>query len=137
VSRRCSPLPAAFVADALEEVGGKGAAGAILIPSGSPRRASRRCRTVGGDRPQARRPDPRAEHLRLLLHAGESCATFCTPYHVKGSVRALVAERWHRMAILGFSRTTKMGVSSIVGVGNKRYHEDDLLPFLRQDDNTQ
>jgi len=42
------------------------------------------------------------------------------------------------MAILGFSRTTKMGVSSIVGVGNKAdIDEDDLLTFFEQDDNTQ
>jgi acyl-CoA synthetase (NDP forming) len=42
------------------------------------------------------------------------------------------------MAILGFSRTSKMGVSAIVGLGNKSdLDEDDLLTFFGQDDNTQ
>jgi acyl-CoA synthetase (NDP forming) len=41
------------------------------------------------------------------------------------------------MAILGFSRSSKMGVSAIVGVGNKAdIDEDDLLTFFEQDDNT-
>src|SRR5947208_1074551 len=41
------------------------------------------------------------------------------------------------MAILGFSRTTKMGVSAIVGLGNKSdVDEDDLLTYFEQDDNT-
>jgi acyl-CoA synthetase (NDP forming) len=41
------------------------------------------------------------------------------------------------MAILGFSRTTKMGVSAIVGLGNKSdVDEDDLLTFFEEDPNT-
>ncbi len=39
------------------------------------------------------------------------------------------------MAILGFSRSTKMGVSAIVGLGNKAdIDEDDLLTFFEQDE---
>jgi len=65
-------------------------------------------------------------------------ATFCTPYDVKGSVALSSQSGGIGMAILGFSRTTKMGVSSIVGVGNKAdIDEDDLLTFFEQDDNTQ
>jgi acyl-CoA synthetase (NDP forming) len=42
------------------------------------------------------------------------------------------------MAIIGFSRTNQMGVSAIVGLGNKAdIDEDDLLTFFEQDDNTQ
>ena len=41
------------------------------------------------------------------------------------------------MAILGFSRSSRMGVSAIVGVGNKAdIDEDDLLTFFESDDNT-
>src|SRR6202048_770014 len=41
------------------------------------------------------------------------------------------------MAIIGFSRSAKMGVSAIVGLGNKAdLDEDDLLTFFEQDDNT-
>ena len=42
------------------------------------------------------------------------------------------------MAIIGFSRSAKMGVSAIVGLGNKSdLDEDDFLTFFEQDDNTQ
>ena len=41
------------------------------------------------------------------------------------------------MAIIGFSRSAKMGVSAIVGLGNKSdIDEDDLLAFFEQDANT-
>jgi acyl-CoA synthetase (NDP forming) len=41
------------------------------------------------------------------------------------------------MAIIGYSRSAKMGVSAIVGLGNKSdIDEDDLLLFFEQDDNT-
>jgi acyl-CoA synthetase (NDP forming) len=41
------------------------------------------------------------------------------------------------MSIIGFSRSTKMGVSAIVGLGNKSdLDEDDLLIYFEQDDNT-
>src|SRR5690625_7067755 len=65
-------------------------------------------------------------------------ATFCTPYDVKGGVALSSQSGGIGMAILGFSRTTKMGVSAIVGVGNKSdIDEDDLLTFLEQEDNTE
>ncbi len=41
------------------------------------------------------------------------------------------------MSIIGFSRSTKMGVSAIVGLGNKAdLDEDDLLTYFEQDENT-
>ena len=41
------------------------------------------------------------------------------------------------MAIIGFSRSAKMGVSAIVGLGNKSdIDEDDLLTFFEQDPST-
>ena len=41
------------------------------------------------------------------------------------------------MAIVGFSRSSKMGVSAIVGLGNKAdIDEDDLLTFFESDPNT-
>ena len=41
------------------------------------------------------------------------------------------------MSIIGFARSTKMGVSAIVGLGNKSdLDEDDLLTYFEQDDNT-
>src|SRR5437764_3076111 len=65
------------------------------------------------------------------------CATFCTPYDVQGPVALSSQTGGIGMAILGFSHSTKMRVSAIVGLGNKAdIDEDDLLTFFEQDDNT-
>jgi acyl-CoA synthetase (NDP forming) len=66
------------------------------------------------------------------------CATFCTPYDVKGKVALSSQSGGVGMSIIGFSRSTKMGVSAIVGLGNKSdLDEDDLLTYFEQDPNTQ
>ena len=60
------------------------------------------------------------------------CATFCTAYDVKGSTALSSQSGGIGMAIIGFSRSAKMGVSAIVGLGNKSdIDEDDLLTLLR------
>ena len=60
------------------------------------------------------------------------CATFCTAYDVKGSAALSSQSGGIGMAIIGFSRSAKMGVSAIVGLGNKSdIDEDDLLDLLR------
>jgi acetyl coenzyme A synthetase (ADP forming)-like protein len=132
-------IPAKFVPAALEEVGKKGAAGAILIPSGF------------GETGNVELQDEvvaiaRKHGVRILgpniygyYYTPENLsATFCTPYDVKGGVALSSQSGGIGMAILGFSRSAKMGVSSIVGVGNKAdIDEDDLLTFFEQDDNTQ
>ena len=131
-------VPAKFVAGALEQVAEKGAAGAILIPSGFAETGNQELQ----DEVVA---IARKSGVRLLgpniygyYYTPENlCATFCTPYDVKGSVALSSQSGGIGMAILGFSRTTKMGVSAIVGVGNKSdIDEDDLLTFFEQDDNT-
>jgi acyl-CoA synthetase (NDP forming) len=66
------------------------------------------------------------------------CATFCTAYDVKGKAALSSQSGGIGMAIVGFSRSAQMGVSAIVGLGNKSdIDEDDLLAFFEQDDNTQ
>jgi acyl-CoA synthetase (NDP forming) len=71
-------------------------------------------------------------NLRVGLHA-----TFCTAYDVKGHAALSSQSGGIGMAIIGFSRSAKMGVSAIVGLGNKSdIDEDDLLTFFEQDDNT-
>ncbi|WIX91153.1 acetate--CoA ligase family protein [Amycolatopsis sp. DG1A-15b] len=132
-------IPAKFVPAALEEVGRKGVAGAILIPSGF------------GETGNIALQDEvvaiaRKHGVRILgpniygyYYTPENLsATFCTPYDVKGGVALSSQSGGIGMAILGFSRSAKMGVSSIVGVGNKAdIDEDDLLTFFEQDDNTE
>ncbi len=65
------------------------------------------------------------------------CATFCTPYDRKGGVALVSQSGGVGMAILGYSRSHQMGVSAIVGLGNKcDVDEDDLLDYFRQDPST-
>ncbi|MFC0622474.1 acetate--CoA ligase family protein [Kribbella deserti] len=131
-------VPAKFVAGALEQCGLKGVAGAILIPSGFAETGE-----------QALQDEvlavARKHGVRLLgpniygyYYLPEKlCATFCTPYDVQGSVALSSQSGGIGMAILGFSRSSRMGVSAIVGVGNKAdIDEDDLLTFFEADDNT-
>jgi acetyl coenzyme A synthetase (ADP forming)-like protein len=131
-------IPAKFVAAALEEVGAKGVAGAILIPSGFGETGNQELQ----DEVVA---IARKHGVRILgpniygyYYTPENlCATFCTPYDVKGQVALSSQSGGIGMAILGFSRSAKMGVSAIVGVGNKAdIDEDDLLTFFESDDNT-
>ncbi|HET7328875.1 MAG TPA: acetate--CoA ligase family protein [Nocardioidaceae bacterium] len=131
-------VPAKFVAGALEQCGEKGVAGAILIPSGF-------AETGNQELQDEAVAIARKHGVRILgpniygyYYTPENlCATFCTPYDVKGGVALSSQSGGIGMAILGFSRSSKMGVSAIVGVGNKSdIDEDDLLTFFEQDDNT-
>ncbi|MFC7340501.1 acetate--CoA ligase family protein [Saccharopolyspora griseoalba] len=131
-------VPAKFVAGALEECGRKGIGAAVLIPSGF-------AETGNADLQEEVVAVARKHGIRLLgpniygyyYTPQNLCATFCTPYDVRGGVALTSQSGGIGMAILGFSRTTKMGVSAIVGLGNKSdVDEDDLLTFFEQDDNT-
>ncbi|WP_037805861.1 acetate--CoA ligase family protein [Amycolatopsis sp. La24] len=132
-------IPAKFVPAALEEAGEKGVAGAILIPSGFGETGNIELQnevlTIA-----------RKHGVRILgpniygyYYTPENLsATFCTPYDVKGGVALSSQSGGIGMAILGFSRSAGMGVSAIVGVGNKAdIDEDDLLTFFEHDDNTE
>ena len=131
-------IPAKFVAGALVECGEKKIPGAVLIPSGFA---------------EAGAPELQAEiveigkkyNVRLMgpniygfyYTPANLCATFCTAYDVKGHAALSSQSGGIGMAIIGFSRSAKMGVSAIVGLGNKSdIDEDDLLAFFEQDPNT-
>ncbi|MCA1218123.1 acetate--CoA ligase family protein [Streptomyces sp. 8L] len=132
-------IPAKFVPAALEEVGRKGIPNAVLIPSGFAE--------TGEHELQDRIVKIAEEHgIRLLgpnIYGYYStwqdlCATFCTPYDVKGGVALTSQSGGIGMAILGFARTTKTGVSAIVGLGNKSdLDEDDLLTWFGEDPHTE
>jgi len=131
-------IPAKLVAGALVECGEKRIAGAVLIPSGFAE--------TGNHEGQAELAEiGRKYNIRLMgpniygfyYTPANLCATFCTAYDVKGSVALSSQSGGIGMAIIGFSRSAKMGVSAIVGLGNKSdIDEDDLLLFFEQDDNT-
>ena len=99
-------VPAKFVAGALEQCGEKGVAGGILIPSGFAETGNQELQ----DEVVA---IARKYGVRLLgpniygyYYTPENlCATFCTPYDVKGSVALSSQSGGIGMAILGFSRS--------------------------------
>jgi len=131
-------IPAKFVVGAVREVGAKGVPVAVLIPSGFAE--------TGNVELQAELvAAARESGVRLLgpnIYGYYSthdnlCATFCTPFDVKGGVALTSQSGGIGMAILGFARSTNTGVSAIVGLGNKSdIDEDELLTFFATDDNT-
>lgn len=132
-------IPAPLVAGALRECGEKKIPGAVLIPSGF-------AETGNVELQEEIIKVGRECNVRLMgpniygfyYTPKNLCATFCTPYDVKGHAALSSQSGGVGMAIVGFSRTTKMGVSAIVGLGNKAdLDEDDLLTFFEQDPNTQ
>ena len=132
-------IPAKFVAQALVECGEKKIPGAVLIPSGFAETGN-----VAGQEEVvavARKYDIRVmgPNIYGFYYTPKNlCATFCTAYDVKGTTALSSQSGGIGMAIIGFSRSAKMGVSAIVGLGNKAdIDEDDLLTFFEQDDNTQ
>jgi acetyl coenzyme A synthetase (ADP forming)-like protein len=131
-------VPAKFVPQALREVGEKNVPAAVLIPSGF-------AETGNHELQDEIVQIAREGGVRLLgpniygyyYTPQNLCATFCTPYDVKGGTALTSQSGGIGMAILGFSRTTKMGVSAIVGLGNKSdLDEDDLLTYFEQDPDT-
>jgi len=131
-------IPAKFVASALTECGEKKIPGAVLIPSGfaetGNEEGQREIQEIG-----------RKYNIRLMgpniygfyYTPKNLCATFCTAYDYKGHAALSSQSGGIGMAIIGFSRSAKMGVSAIVGLGNKAdIDEDDLLTFFEQDDET-
>ncbi len=132
-------IPAKFCAGALEEVGRKKIAGAVMIPSGFAE--------IGEEQMQADLLAVARKHKVRIMGPNiygfyytpmNLCATFCTPYDVKGKVALSSQSGGVGMSIIGFSRSTGMGVSAIIGLGNKSdLDEDDLLTYFEQDKNTQ
>ena len=131
-------IPAKFVAQALVECGEKKIPGAVLIPSGFAETGN----VEGQLEIQAigRKYDIRLMGPNIYGYyytPKNLCATFCTPYDYKGHAALSSQSGGIGMAIIGFSRSAKMGVSAIVGLGNKSdLDEDDLLTFFEQDNNT-
>jgi acetyl coenzyme A synthetase (ADP forming)-like protein len=131
-------IPAKFVAQALVEVGEKRIPGAVLIPSGFAETGNvegQKEIVAIGQKYGVRLMGP---NIYGFYYTWKNlCATFCTAYDVKGHAALSSQSGGIGMAIIGFSRSAKMGVSAIVGLGNKcDIDEDDLLTFFEQDDNT-
>jgi acyl-CoA synthetase (NDP forming) len=132
-------IPAPLVAGALKECGEKKIPGAVLIPSGFAETGNVELQDEIvriGRQYNVRLMGPNIYGFYYLPR--KLCATFCTPYDVLGKAALSSQSGGVGMAIVGFSRSTRMGVSAIVGLGNKSdLDEDDLLTFFEQDDDTQ
>lgn len=132
-------IPSKFCNGAMEEVGKKGIPGAVMIPSGFAE--------VGETELQTELVATARKHgVRIMgpniygfYYTPENlCATFCTAFDVQGKTALSSQSGGVGMSIIGFARSTKMGVSAIVGLGNKSdLDEDDLLTYFEQDENTQ
>jgi acetyl coenzyme A synthetase (ADP forming)-like protein len=131
-------IPAKLVAGALIECGEKKIAGAVLIPSGFAETGQHELQeelVQIGHKYNIRLMGPNI--YGFYYTPANLCATFCTAYDFKGSAALSSQSGGIGMAIIGFSRSAKMGVSAIVGLGNKSdIDEDDLLLFFEQDPNT-
>jgi acyl-CoA synthetase (NDP forming) len=132
-------VPAHLCNAAMDEVGRKGIAGAVMIPSGF-------AETDNQELQDELLATARKHNVRVMgpniygfYYTPENlCATFCTAFDVKGAAALSSQSGGVGMSIIGFARSTKMGVSAIVGLGNKSdLDEDDLLVYFEQDPNTQ
>src|ERR1700754_703598 len=132
-------VPAKFVPQALREVGEKNIPAAVLIPSGFAETGNHELQDeivkIGREH-GVRLLGPNIYGYYYTPH--NLCATFCTPYDVKGRVALTSQSGGIGMAILGFARTTKTGVSAIVGLGNKSdLDANPLLTWFGEDPHTE
>ncbi|WP_030560844.1 acetate--CoA ligase family protein [Streptomyces aureocirculatus] len=131
-------IPAKLVAAALDEVGRKGVPNAVLIPSGFAETGEQALQdeiVAIGERHGVRLLGPNIYGYYSTWQ--DLCATFCTPYDVRGPVALTSQSGGIGMAILGFARATNTGVSAIVGLGNKAdLDEDDFLTWFGEDADT-
>ncbi|OIJ67903.1 acetate--CoA ligase family protein [Streptomyces mangrovisoli] len=132
-------IPARLVPAALGEVGRRRIPNAVLIPSGFAETGEHALQdeiVAIAERHGVRLLGPNIYGYYSTWH--DLCATFCTPYDVKGPVALTSQSGGIGMAILGFARTTRTGVSAIVGLGNKSdLDEDDLLTWFGEDPHTE
>ncbi|TRZ74597.1 MAG: CoA-binding protein [Deltaproteobacteria bacterium] len=131
-------IPAKNVADAVTALGEKGVAGAIVISSGFAEIGNNDLQRELVEKAMKSRVRILGPNIFGLYYTpADLCATFCTPYTEKGGTALSCQSGGVGMAIIGYSRSNRMGVSAIVGVGNKcDVDEDDLIEFFGQDQNT-
>src|SRR2546428_7614661 len=131
-------IPAKFVPQALVEVGEKKIPGAVLIPSGFAETGNiegQKEIVAIGQKYGVRLMGP---NIYGFYYTWKNlCATFCTAYDFKGHAALSSQSGGIGMAIIGFSRSSKMGGSAIVGVGDKSHIDRAvLLTFFEKADNT-
>jgi len=131
-------IPAKFIPDEIEKLGRKGVAGAVVLASGFAEVGNRELQEELVRRAKKHGVRILGPNIFGFYYTPKSlCATFCTPYHERGATALICQSGGVGMAIIGYSRSNSMGVSAIVGLGNKSdVDEDDLLEFFGEDENT-
>ncbi len=131
-------VPAPIVPSLMAELGEKGVPVAVIITSGFSEMGNI-------DLQRKLEESMRKAGVRVLgpnifgyyYTHNDLCATFCTPYTKRGGIALTCQSGGVGMAIIGFTRSRGIGVSAIVGLGNKSdLDEDDLLEFFAHDENT-
>lgn len=132
-------VPAHLCVAAMDLVGQKKIPGAVMIPSGFAETNNQELQDELVAMARKHNVRVMGPNIYGFYYTPENlCATFCTAFDVKGKAALSSQSGGVGMSIIGFARSTKMGVSAIVGLGNKSdLDEDDLLVFFEQDPNTQ
>jgi len=131
-------IPAKFVSGIITELGAKGVKVAVIITSGFAEIGEAELQRNLVD--TARRAGVRLVGPNIFGYyytPRNLCATFCTPYTKRGGIALTCQSGGVGMAIIGFTRSRGIGVSAIVGLGNKAdVNERNMLEFFAGDENT-
>lgn len=131
-------VPAAIVPGLMSDMGEKGVQVAVILSSGFAEMGDRKLH-------EKLIEAARDAGVRILgpnifgyyYTPRDLCATFCIPYTKRGGMALTCQSGGVGMAVIGFTRSRGIGVSAIVGLGNKAdIDEGDLLEFFAQDENT-
>jgi acetyl coenzyme A synthetase (ADP forming)-like protein len=131
-------IPAKYVNDAVTELGARGVKVAVIMTSGFAEIGQKELQNSlvdAGAKAGVRLVGPNI--FGYYYTPRNLCATFCTPYTRRGGIALTCQSGGVGMAIIGFTRSRGIGVSAIVGLGNKAdVNEKDMLEFFAQDANT-
>jgi len=131
-------IPAKFIPDEVTKIGKRGIAGAVVLASGFAETGNVRLQEELLARAREYGVRILGPNIFGVYYTPEAlCATFCIPYTQRGAAAFSAQSGGVGMAIIGYTRKHKMGISAIVGVGNKSdVDEDDLIEYFGQDPNT-
>jgi len=131
-------IPAKFIPDEIERLGRKKVAGAVVLASGFAEVGNRELQEELVKRARENGVRILGPNIFGFYYTPRAlCAAFTTPYYEKGATALICQSGGVGMSIIGYARSHRMGVSAIVGLGNKSdIDEDDLLEFFGEDENT-
>ncbi len=131
-------IPAKFIPDEVTKIGKRGIAGAVVLASGFAETGNVQLQEELLARAREYGVRILGPNIFGIYYTPENlCATFCIPYTERGAAAFTAQSGGVGMAIIGYTRKHKMGISAIVGVGNKSdVDEDDLIEYFGQDPST-